>query len=204
MSSIIVPRDYPGFTSFKTVGPIRYPFRWQRDALVQATLEPTVTQLAPAPAQFDRPPVPIEFAFTATIAATKLLVVIAESEVSASVGLDQQLPVLRLTRRSLAAEPLASTTKAIWAHKRFQHDPVDRLRLTEEIADLPRGRPFADIVTLLRNPFVEPARQVFSMLANGYLVADLSNGITPATLLRLGPAATAEPPPRPIERLRTP
>jgi hypothetical protein len=194
-------RAKPGFTSFKCREPIPYPNRWQRHALVQATLEPTVTAIAAPQLDLWRLPAPISFAYCCWIAGNEFLVVVAEREVHHADLPGQHPAILRITRRSLGAEPIASVANSIWAHKRFQSDPADRMRVIDALTDLPRGKPAAEIHPLLQNPFLDPIRQLFSMLANGYLVADLNSGFTPRTHLRLGPAAIGEEPVRPRDRL---
>lgn len=198
------PHARPGFTSFKVREPIVYPNRWQRDALVQATLDPAVTEIAPlAPGDGPLPP-PVQFAFLARIAGMDFLVVIADRDPHPSTLPEPALPLLRITRRSLGAEPLASTAISIWSHKRLVPDPADRMRIGEALDGIPEGRPVAEIRQLLHNNFMDPVRQIFSMLANGFLVGDLNGGFHPRTVLRLGPAAIGDPATRPRDRLLSP
>lgn len=187
----------PGFISFKVREPIPYPNRWHRDALVQATLEPTVSQIAALGRDVVLPSA-TEFAFAARIAGSDFILVVSESQTRTTIP---GRPIIAMTRRSLEVEPLATTARSIWAHKRFLSDPGDRFRVIEELTDQPQGKAVQDIFRVLESPFLDPVRQIFSMLANGFVVADLNSGFTLATRLRLGPAAIGAEPVRPRDRL---
>ncbi|SFV31714.1 hypothetical protein SAMN05216456_1434 [Devosia crocina] len=178
---------FPGFVCFKSSEPIHYPRRWQRDALIQAALDPTVTAVGPLDPTIWMMP-DIEFAFRVTIATATFSLVITE--------LNGRLPVdrfghavLKVRRSQLTTEPLHSTARAIWAHKRTVVDPLVKYLAVEAAGSKVEGIAMQSLLQAFQSHrAVDPFEPLLAMLAQGVLVGDLSSGFHGHTMFRPGPS----------------
>lgn len=109
---------YPGFHSFKTARPIHYRQRWLRDALIQATLDPHTVELSPSSTSPDELPSPVEFSFRRRTSGGLGIVLVSQLDTDIGEVVDDDR-VTVITRDELNREPVASTSRSIWAHKRL-------------------------------------------------------------------------------------
>jgi hypothetical protein len=183
-----LPADrYPGFSSCKTRRPIHYRHRWIRDALIQSSLDDSVIEIAPTITPVSEFPRPIEFSFRQFIASGMTLVLLSQVPTTLGTVIDDSR-IIVIERSQLVTGPRAIACRAIWAQKRMPVDTADRYRAIERILRCGEPVPMNELVPLLRNPSLDPVHQLFAFLANGFLTADLRAGISPGTLLDLGPA----------------
>ena len=189
----------PGFHSFKSLGPVHYPRRWQRDALIQAALDPVVTAIGPLDVELIRPPV--EFGFCVTMASTTFACLIGDCVRRPAIG-DFGSAVLTLNRQALKTEPLNSTARAVWSRKRLVVDPVVRYRVLELTSQQERGVPVRSVLEAMSPSSADPIEQLHALLAQGFVTADLSAGLHGGTLLRAGPQFAPQKESNPRERLR--
>lgn len=190
---------YPGFRSSKNQISIHYPRRWQRDALIQAALDPSVSAMSPL-AQKAWPP-RAEFGFTVTIAGTDFACIIGD--VPGTRLLSPNLPILRLPRQALLAEPLFSTSRAVWSRKRLTIDPVIRFQVLEMASFDISGVPAGEIIATIDSAPNEPVDILLAMLAQGYLTGHLGSGLTGKTLIRPGSNFESRNESTPRERLHS-
>ena len=174
---------YPGFQCFKSTAPVHYPKRWHRDALIQAALDPAVSAIGP----FQQKPWPelVEFAFSVTIADSRFTCLIDGPSGRPQLG--PAPPTLRISRSALRSEPLYSTCRAVWSRKRLSTDPAARYQVLEATAATVEGARAGEVIDLIRRSHREPIDQLLAMLAQGFLIADLSGGLSARTLIRPGP-----------------
>lgn len=184
--SVLLDR-YPGFQSFKTTTPIHYPRRWIRDALIQASLDRDVTALAPSITADTDLPRPAEFSFRLYRNGALRLVLLTQAPSSLGKEIDDDRIVV-WNRTMLTEGSRAKACGAVWAHKRSRIDPADLYRATE-LVNRCGAVPVARLLRALRSPDIDPLHQVFHYLANGYLTADLAEGIAPSTMVSTGPCA---------------
>ncbi|WEJ56712.1 hypothetical protein [Devosia sp. FJ2-5-3] len=191
---------YPGFTCFKSAAAIHYPRRWQRDALIQAALDPTVSSIRPI-SDVEWSVAPVEFAFGLTIAGTDFAFIISETDAPAhSLGFGQA--ALKVARAALRLEPLWTTSRMVWAEKRFAVDPIIRYQALEAAGARAEGISLQSLLlTLNSSPL--PLEPVLAMLAQGVLEADLGSGLRAHTMLSVGPLFQSARESIPSERLRT-
>lgn len=171
---------YPGFRSFKNEKPIHYPRRWQRDALIQAALDPLVSAMGPLE-RLDWPPLS-EFCFAVSIAGNDFACVIGDARQTRLKT--PSLPFLHLSRAALVAEPLFSTARAVWSRKRLTVDPVIRYRVIEMASLEVSGAKAGDIIDSVGETPLEPVDVLLAMLAQGFLAGHLGNGLNSQTKLR--------------------
>ncbi len=191
-------KRYPGFHCFKSGDAIHYPRRWQRDALIQAALDPVVTSLDPLePGSW---PPGVEFAFKATINSTVFICLLSDTK-------DRHLfdsyggAILRLSRAALRVEPLCSTGRAVWSRKRLTIDPAVRYKSLEAASARAEGAPAKAVLAEIAISQSNPIDQLLAMLAQGVLTADLSSGLRGTTLLRPGPSFESQSESNPRQRL---
>lgn len=190
---------YPGFICFKSSGPIHYPRRWQRDALIQAALDPNVSSIDPlGPADWPRA---AEFGFRVTIFQTVFACILIDANTRPESDL-LGAPVLRLGRQALKSEPLCSTVRAVWSRKRLTINPVARYRAIDLASARIEGVPARVLLDAMSDIPGEPIDQLHAMLSQGLLVADLSRGLNGTTLLRPGSQFEPKSESNPVSRLR--
>lgn len=177
---------YPGFTSFKTRTAIHYRARWIRDALIQCALDPETLELGPSSTPLDELPPPAEFAFRRRTAIGLSLVLVCQVDTDiGNIIADHRVTVI--TRPEFNREPLRSTARAIWAHKRQTVDASDRYRAVDAVSK--RGAAaMHEVISALKDQSTDPVNLVCSLVANSYLSMDPVDGIGPWSILRLGPA----------------
>ncbi len=174
---------YPGFVSFKTLVPIHYPKRWMRTALIRATLAPDLIGLAPCPDDFPFTKPEIQFAF-ATFDAARLRFVLLTEFTLRQLGLhDHAEHFDTMNRSEVLAQPSADVARQIWMCSRVHIQPavqVAVLRIVRESA--------ADVYlsTILQEigSTLEISRQVFAMIAKGFLEIDVSRPLGRDTVVK--------------------
>lgn len=178
---------YPGFSSFKTASRIHYQQRWMRDALIQASLDPYTVELAPSITPVPELPGDAEFAFRRRTAIGLGLVLVTgvETDIGDAIG-DDRISVV--SRTALSREPRFSAARTIWAHKRLSVDSAERYRAIEVVSRW-GASPMREVLQALRNESTEPVHQICSLIANSYLEIALDGPLSPATILKLGPAS---------------
>jgi hypothetical protein len=194
---------YPGFTSFKSEAPIHYPRRWHRDALIQAALDPTISSLRPTPFPLADLPTPAEFAFLAVVGGVTFLTVVTNGDRVIQTVSDWSGPLSIVQRFELLARARFTAARNVWSRKRLAVNPVDRFLAIQRCRERTPDATVTDVMPALRSSFSDPIDQVLAMLAQGYLVADLTNGLTPDTVLRVGPMAMTPSRQRPVIRLKS-
>ena len=177
---------YPGFNSFKTLAPIHYPKRWFRDALIQTTFDTSVMSLSPAPVSFINLRAPVEFAFQIQrLDGSPRLVLLTTGTVPRAWHASVQAIVL--DRRQLLSGPMAMVCRSIWSQQRMPIDPGDQYRCIELILERGGSVTMGEAVRVCRRSDLDAVQQVCSMLAQGVLISNLSQGLQPGTILSIGP-----------------
>lgn len=176
---------YPGFVCFKSQSPVHYPHRWQRDALIQAALDPAISAIRPLPAEMLRGHADFGFAITIN---TRPLACLITDTICAPTTAEQNSSILTISRAALKAEPLWSTARAVWSKKRLLIPPAVRYHALEIASKDDEGATAEQIVAAFP-PFGgnEAVDYLCAMLASGFLVGDLTLGLNHLTKLRPGP-----------------
>jgi len=174
----------PGFHSFKTSAPIHYPHRWHRDALIQLTLDPSITALAPSPISSSDLAEGVTAAFTAVYGSVPVLLGLADGstdDVFADVG---DLPQLVLTRREVLAEPRATTARMIWSARKTQVSPGDRIRVLQRLSRHPSGLPISALEEAIASPHGDPIDAILALACVGLVAIDATGHLRPETVVR--------------------
>ncbi|UIY43422.1 hypothetical protein [Methylobacterium radiotolerans] len=171
--------ERPGFRSFKTAVPIAYPSRWHRDLLIQATLDPAIEAIEPGPAaRFD----PEIFQFFIQMAGVRQpLVAIRHAD-----NLDGRVAGSGLvkSRAHTLSEPRCTAARIVWAARKIQVSAGDRIRILKVFDEAKASVPFANAIDAAVGHAVNPAEAVLALVCEGQLEIDVSQPISPETLLR--------------------
>jgi len=173
----------PGFSSFKTSAPVHYRHRWHRDALIQLTLDPAITQIDPAPL----PGCDVSEGITALVAhrgPVAMLVGLADRPVVVPADPVSDLPFVALTRREVLAEPRATTARMIWSARTTQVSPGDRLRVLQRLSEHPEGLPIAALESAITSPHHEPFDAILALACIGLVAIDATGHLVPETVVR--------------------
>ena len=199
MSGLILPFSAPydarvapvarGFFSYKCEQPIPYTRRVARDALVQATLEPDISCLAPLGGG-DPVPQDAFFAFIATTQGKRCAVELCDK----SNGLPFERPTgcdaaIAINVDSILAEPVLATARMIWSRRDELVPPGFILRLLKRLAAAADGVRLIDLEDELLE---DPAKWVdftLAMVCRGLVAIDYRKQLTHETVIRLGPTA---------------
>lgn len=173
---------YPGFTCFKSSAAIHYPRRWQRDALIQAALDPSVDELGPM--HPETWPEMAEFGFYVSFAGHRFACLLHAGTTVRSAQEVAGLPPLWISRAALKMEPLLSTGRAIWSKKRLSVSPAGRYLALEMASSRVEGVPAKALLEQLSTASDEPVDQLLAMIAQGILQGDIGGGLNGRTLLR--------------------
>lgn len=164
----------PGFSSFKTVRPIPYAFRWHRDLLVQVTLDPTVDEIdheGHSPEGDDSLSLRLVWGGTA-------IHVTALRDTDDMPHRPTQHGRVLLRRSVVLAEPRASDARAVWATRRLLVQVGDRLRILLAVGD-GRQHTISDLVPNIRDRGYDPYEAILSLVCRGDLAIDLRDGLHP-------------------------
>lgn len=183
--SNMAPKDrYPGFSSFKTLAPIHYPQRWMRTALIKATLSIDVHAMAPCPEALHFPP-GVEFSFVSRFEDGFRYTLLTDHTLR-QLQLQDTDSFIVLKKAEVMAEPSAETARQIWTCSRVKIDVSAQLALLD-LLDARREVTMTTAIHALQEQD-NSVRQILAMVAQGMLMIDLDQPLTPATVVRRPPA----------------
>jgi hypothetical protein len=178
---------YPGFLCFKSTEAIHYPKRWIRNALIQAALDASTEEVGPFRGDTRDIGYGIEFAFVVRMGGKAVFVALTELPVSTSPPLGIAA-IVSLRRSTVMREPVASCAREVWRHKDLQVDVARRLNLLDCVEGSGGQTPLSALVRATNNADCNVG-EILNLVAHGYLSLDLAAGITPSTLISVGPRA---------------
>lgn len=183
---MLVTRDdgqkYPGFHSFKTTKPVRYPRRWFRDALILSTFDESISAIAPdALRQQARDGTGVFTYLIYDRGGRAHLMTLYSDEAPLASTSGHQGQAIFVPRWAVHNHPHLTVAKSIWAHKRASVDIGDQLRVMS--AAFPGPITLGQAMSLCRNEKFEPAGQVLGMIANGTLGFALGRHLDSRTLV---------------------
>jgi hypothetical protein len=194
--------SYPGFVSYKSEAPIYYQHRWHRDALIQMTLDQTISALAPLPSGIGPLSFRSDLAFVARVGKLDFLAIVIREDRPLAEVKGWTGPILKVSRADLREPAHLAATKSVWSRSRFTVNPVDRIAAIVRCRECAPEATVLDILPVLRPSFSDPMDQLLALLAQGYLVANLRDGLTPDTVVMPGPLAQSKVSQRPLNRLK--
>jgi hypothetical protein len=168
---------HSGFYASKCIdGPISYPVRWHRDALVQLALDPSVISLHPIDGA---PPAGAALAFGVVHRTGPLVTLLFERAPD-----DEELLATKgfaiITRAQADREPVRSTARALWAARSTPIPIGTRMRV---LAAADRGLTFAEAAEVVPNGEHDPFDVIAALVCAGALRVNLSSGLAPWTRL---------------------
>jgi hypothetical protein len=181
---------HPGFLCFKTFRPIHYGQRWFRQALVISALDRNVMRMGPCPMPPHRLPAGVEFSFWAQTKEFSQLVLVSQEHVDTR-PISSIMTTRVVYRFELSRHPAAAFSKAIWACKRLVLGHSEHYALVRIATRHPSGiqleEMVAQAITDVGGDFDARIRELYGLIANGYLETDISWGMRPDTLIYPGP-----------------
>jgi hypothetical protein len=166
-----------GFYAAKCIdGPITYPCRWHRDALVQLALDPKVISLHPIDGE---PPEGAALAFGVVHRTGPVITLLFEGAPDEHDLLSSKAFAV-ITRAQVDREPIRSAARSLWAARGTPVPLGDRMRV---LATAARGITFAEAANVVAPGDHDPFDVVAALVCEGLLAVDLAAGLTPTTRL---------------------
>jgi hypothetical protein len=184
ISSAILTENRPGFSSFKTGNdPIHYQRRWHRDALIQLTLDPTITALRRIADPFPGLPNVISGALIAFLGSAPVLVGLADQAIEVKPTIVNGLPFVVFTRQEIVTDPRVTTARTIWSTRTVQVSPGDRIRILQRLTNQPAGLPILTLQEEVRSSDEDPINCILALVCAGLLSLDARRHLTPETIV---------------------
>ncbi|KLK93101.1 hypothetical protein AA309_11110 [Microvirga vignae] len=184
MSGSTLAENRPGFSSFKTGSdPIHYQHRWHRDALIQLTLDPTITALRRISDPVSGLPSEISGALIAFHGSAPVLVGLADQAIEVKPSVVSGLPFVALTRQEIRTDPRVTTARTIWSTRAIQVAPGDRIRILQRLTNQPAGLPILTLQEEVRSSAEDPINCILALVCDGLLSIDASRHLTPETIV---------------------
>lgn len=174
--------ERPGFRSFKTPAPVPYPQRWHRDLLVQATLDPAVTRIAPVPAEAQLHDPFMLFVWFG--GRRRLLIAVRDQAADHSAS--SQPDSLVVTRSFVLQEPRCSVAREIWATRNVIVPPGDRIRILRELSEHAEGLPLSRLMDCIRGRETDPVEVVLALICAGQASVEARSHLSLDTTIRPG------------------
>lgn len=184
------PVRHPGFTSYKTARAIPYAYRWHRDLLIQATLNPTIDEI-----DYEHPTVGGDDSLSLRLTAGGTAIHVIALRDMDGMSHRPAPPGGVLMRRSVVlTEPQASDARAVWATRRLLVQIGDRLRILLAVGN-GEQHSISDLVPSIRDQGYDPFEAILSLVCRGDLAIDLRDGLHPDALVaRSKPRVHTRPP----------
>lgn len=182
-----------GFKSYKSDRPIPYTRRVSRDALIQATLEPEISELAPLKGSHGAP-ADAFFLFVVTTQGQRCA--IALSDRSNGVMFDPPAgcdAAVAICIDSILAEPILTTSRMIWSRREEIVPPAFMVKLLRRLGRSENGERLADLEDVLTEDPIKWVDYTMALACRGLVSVDYRNQLTDATIVRLGPVARENP-----------
>lgn len=185
ISSAILTENRPGFSSFKTGNdPIHYQRRWHRDALIQLTLDPTITALRRMADPVSGLPNEISGALIAFHRSAPVLVGLADQALEVKPSVVNGLPFVVFTRHEILMNPRVTTARTIWSTRTVQISPGDRIRILQRLTNQSAGLPILTLQEEVQSSAEDPINCILALVCAGLLSIDASRHLTPETVVR--------------------
>lgn len=133
----------PGFRSFKTTGAIHYKDRWPRDALIQATLRPSVVTISQAAENLSAAE-GVSLAFETAELGQRRLYVLCANAPEQSDASDGFQTVVYLARETVLREPRLSIQRAIWSRRGLRIPPSLLVSVVSQLSTQENGLSVAE------------------------------------------------------------
>lgn len=170
------------FRSRKAPAAIFYVQRWQRDALVQLSLDPSVIAFKSASEQTSDETLRLN---VETLAGRVYVAFVRDDfPVSKSVFARNEVVIKRST---VLREPRASNARAVWSARKQIVSLGDRVRVLNQLHISPCGLPLADLIACISNSSNNPVDVILSLVCQGWVILDLEKPIDPSTTVRRAP-----------------
>ena len=167
----------PGFRSFKTPDPIRYPARWYRDLLIQATLDPAVEIIEEFPGH---PTDAMGLILQVQGVRRRVLAVRDGIRLPPSSGIEAVI----VTRSYVLSEPRCSNARMVWSMRNTLVSPGIQLRAIAKLREHPGWMAIGRLSVDLSGSCAEPVEAILALACAGRIEIDLSHGFSPDTQVR--------------------
>ncbi|WP_238225494.1 hypothetical protein [Methylorubrum aminovorans] len=157
-----------------------YPQRWHRDLLVQATLDPAVSRIAPVPAEAQ-----LHAPFTIFVwfgGKRRLLIAVRDQADVHSAS--SQPDSLVVTRSFVLQEPRCSVAREIWATRNVIVPPGDRIRILRELSEHAEGLPLGRLMDCVRGRETDPVEVVLALICAGQAAIEARSHLSLDTTIR--------------------
>jgi hypothetical protein len=177
---------YTGFSSFKTSHPIFYTARFIRDALVQLTLDPSVTLIEPLLISLDDLPEAVRSGIIVQRDGVRIAVGFVDTYLDIQEAPQHQfdgLPTVFIAREQVLAEPRCSIARMIWACRKTLVSPGNRVRILHSLSQSCDGLSLVDLGNVVSGP-EDPIDAILALACEGHIAVNISAAVTPETIVR--------------------
>lgn len=178
---------HPGFRSFKTPLPIRYPARWHRDLLIQATLDPAVETIEDGSGHHTDA---MALVLTVQGLGRRVLAVRDGSCLPPSTGIEG----IVVTRSYVLSEPRCSNARMVWSMRNSLVSPGNQLRVLAKLREHPGWMAIGRVSESLSVANADPIEVILALACAGRIEIDLGRGFSPDTQVRHRSALELTPP----------
>lgn len=176
--------ERPGFSSFKTKAPLHFTKRWHRSVFIYATLDPSVTLLAPSPVPLSELPSAVAAACLVVYRGSSVILGLADAAIDLAPATVRDWQFAALARHQALGDQALANACAIWECRRLRVAPADRFRVLQRLRDNPVGISIQDLANVVRSQRGAEAELLLSMACAGLVSIELSRPLTPETVVK--------------------